>query len=90
MRGRRGAAEEHGWVRAVDRRIQHLRTLNLQVLAIEIEVVVLVRPGQHLAPDTDKFGRLLIAFRVVEELAVTGQLCRVTAGHEVHQQPTAG
>uniref|UniRef100_A0A7S3XRX8 Uncharacterized protein n=1 Tax=Heterosigma akashiwo TaxID=2829 RepID=A0A7S3XRX8_HETAK len=86
---RRGAAEEHRRIGAVDRRIQDLAGLDAQMLAFEVEGLAVVRAGQQLAPDPDELGGLLVACRVVEELAVAGQLFGIAAGDQVDQQPTA-
>jgi hypothetical protein len=79
-------AEVQRRIRLLHRRIQRLRALDLNMLALEIVALVAALARQRGAPHADEFIRDFVALGVVGEQAVRFQLALVAAGDDVDQQ----
>ena len=84
--GLRGAAEVQRRTRLLQRRIEELGALHLDVLAGVVDGLAL----QHATPDAGEFDRGLVAFGVAQVQAVASQFVGIAAGDQVEQRAAVG
>ena len=84
--GLRGAAEVQRRTRLLQRRIEELGPLHLDVLAGVVDGLAL----QHATPDAGEFDRRLVAFGVAQVQAVASQFVGIAAGDQVEQRAAVG
>ncbi|MNY17064.1 hypothetical protein D3C86_1503620 [compost metagenome] len=85
--GRLGRTTEvQRWARLLNRRVEQLGALDLDVLAVEVDGFAF----QHLAPDMGELHGGLVALGVAEVEAVGRQFVRIATGDQVEQRAAVG